>query len=36
MGGLRISLDKLQTYVPNNEREALQKVHFLQHLAERG
>ncbi|KGA40856.1 MULTISPECIES: hypothetical protein [Pectobacterium] len=36
MGGLRINLDKLQAYVPENEREALQKSHFLQHLAERG
>lgn len=36
MGGLRINLDKLQAYVPKNEREALHKAHFLQHMAERG
>ena len=36
MGGLRINLDKLQAYQPKNEREVLQKTHFLQHLAERG
>lgn len=36
MGGLRINLDKLQAYEPVSEREALQKIHFLQHLAERG
>lgn len=36
MGGLRINLDKLQAYTPENEREVLQKAHFLQHLAERG
>lgn len=36
LGGLRINLDKLQKYEPVSEREALQKTHFLQHLAERG
>ncbi|MFC0224992.1 hypothetical protein [Serratia aquatilis] len=36
MGGLRINLDKLQAYQPLNEREALQKTMFLNHLAERG
>lgn len=36
MGALRINLDKLQAYVPEHEREALQKSYFLQHLAERG
>ncbi|MBK5739545.1 hypothetical protein JKA45_03990, partial [Klebsiella pneumoniae] len=36
MGALRINLDKLQAYIPEDEREALLKSHFLQHLAERG
>nr|WED68814.1 hypothetical protein PJ912_00185 [Pectobacterium colocasium] len=36
MGGLRINLDKLQAYQSKNEREVLQKTHFLHHLAERG
>ncbi|MDK9365944.1 MULTISPECIES: hypothetical protein [Enterobacteriaceae] len=36
LGGLLINLDKLQAYEPASEREALQKTHFLQHLAERG
>ncbi|MGX8903105.1 hypothetical protein ACWQXT_26805 [Citrobacter werkmanii] len=36
MGALRINLDKLQAYVPEDEREAVLKSHFLQHLAERG
>ncbi|HDL7632124.1 hypothetical protein [Yersinia enterocolitica] len=36
LGGLRINLDKLQAYLPANEREAQQKTLFLQHLAERG
>ena len=36
MGALRINIDKLQAYIPEDEREAALKSHFLQHLAERG